>query len=96
MPAASDQMWSEVATHWGLRHGGPSETDVSSSVSKLSTLQTLSSSYIQFYHLVQIIIWPHSQALPSFLLLAVQKSGRGPGIIYHMSDIEGRENVERT
>ena len=45
-PTASDQRWSEVATHWGLRHGGPSETDVSSSVSKLSTLQTLSSTYI--------------------------------------------------
>ena len=32
------------------------------------------------------------------LLLAVQKSNRGPRIIYHniMSDIEGREKVDRT
>ena len=31
-----------------------------------------------------------------FLLLAVRKSGEGPGIIYHVSDVEDRENVERT
>ena len=36
---------------------------------------------------------PHFQAPPSFLSLAVQKSGRGPGVIYHMSDVEGREKV---
>ena len=33
---------------------------------------------------------------PSFPSLAVWKSGRGPGIIYHVSDVEGREKVERT
>ena len=31
--------------------------------------------------------------LPS---LAVCKSGREPGIIFHMSDVEGRKEVERT
>ena len=25
-----------------------------------------------------------------------RKSGRGPGIIYHVSDVEGRKKVERT
>ena len=39
VPTASDQRSSEVAIHWELRHGGPSETDVSSSVSKSSTRQ---------------------------------------------------------
>ena len=38
----------------------------------------------------------HSQAEPSFLSLTVQKSGRKPGIIYYMSDVEGREKVKRT
>ena len=33
---------------------------------------------------------------PSFPSLAVWKSGRGAGIIYHVSDVEGREKVERT
>ena len=28
--------------------------------------------------------------------LAIQKSGRGPGMIYHMHDVEGSEKVERT
>ena len=30
-------------------------------------------------------------APPSFPSLAVRKCGRGPGIIHHMSDVEGRE-----
>ena len=38
--------------------------------------------------------YSHSQALPSFPSLAVRKSGRGPGIIYHVNDVEGREKVE--
>ena len=29
-------------------------------------------------------------------LLAVWRSGRRSGIIYHVSDVEGREKVERT
>ena len=29
-------------------------------------------------------------------LFEVRKSGRGPGIFYHVSDVEGREKVERT
>ena len=37
-----------------------------------------------------------SQVPPIFLLLAVWKSGRGPGIFYRVSDVEGREKVERT
>ena len=28
--------------------------------------------------------------------LEVRKSDRGPGIFYHVSDVEGREKVERT
>ena len=40
--------------------------------------------------------YPRSQAPPSFPSLAVRKSGRGPGIFYHVSDVEGREKVERT
>ena len=43
-----------------------------------------------------VYTYPHSQAPPSFLSLTVQKSSGGPGIIYHMSDVEGREKVERT
>ena len=35
-------------------------------------------------------------ASPSFPSLAVWKSGRGPGIFYHVSNVEGREKVERT
>ena len=31
-----------------------------------------------------------------FSSLEVRKSGRGPGIFYHVSDVEGREKVERT
>ena len=34
-----------------------------------------------------------TQALPSFPSLAVQKSGRGPGIIYHVSGKKGGESV---
>ena len=34
-------------------------------------------------------------APPSFPSLAVRKSGRGPGIFYHVSDVEGREKVAR-
>ena len=41
VPAASDQRLSEVATHWGLRHGGPSETDVRSSVNTMNSVQYL-------------------------------------------------------
>ena len=37
-----------------------------------------------------------SQALPNFPSLAVRKSRRGPGIFYHVSDVEGIEKVERT
>ena len=33
--------------------------------------------------------------LLSFPSLAVRKSGRGLGIIYHVSDVESREKVER-
>ena len=40
--------------------------------------------------------WLRSQVPPSFPSLAVRKSGRGPGIIYHVSDVDGREKVERT
>ena len=43
-----------------------------------------------------IYIRTRSHGPPSLLLLAVQKSERGPGIIYHVSDVEGREKVERT
>ena len=32
-------------------------------------------------------------SFPCLLLLAVQKSERGPGIIYHVSDVEGREDL---
>ena len=38
VPTASDQRSNEVATHWGLRHGGPSETDVSSSVNTMNSV----------------------------------------------------------
>ena len=34
-----------------------------------------------------------SHAPPSLLLLAVWKSERGPGIIYHVSNVEGREDI---
>ena len=34
--------------------------------------------------------YPRSQAPPSFPSLAVRKSGRGPGIFYHVSDVEGK------
>ena len=40
-----------------------------------------------------IASFPGPAQLP---LLAVWKSGRGPGIFYHVSDVEGREKVERT
>ena len=50
----------------------------------------------KFIFIPTIILGPHCQVPPSFPLLAVLKSGRGPGIIYHMSDVEGREKVERT
>ena len=33
---------------------------------------------------------------PAQLSVAVWKSGRGPGIFYHASNVEGREKVERT
>ena len=33
---------------------------------------------------------------PSFLSLVIQKRGRKPGIIYHTSNIEDGEKVERT
>ena len=36
------------------------------------------------------------QAPPSFPSLAVRKSGRGPGIIYHVSDVGVERRVERT
>ena len=32
----------------------------------------------------------------NYIRLAVQKSGKRPGIIYHVSDVDGREKVERT
>ena len=37
-----------------------------------------------------------SSALLTFELACNQKSGRGAGEFYHMSDIKGREKVERT
>ena len=37
--------------------------------------------------------WPHSQVLPRFLSLAVRKCSRGPGIIYHVSDVETRGSL---
>ena len=39
------------------------------------------------------ILKPRSQAPPSFPSFAVWKSGRGPGIIYHVNDVEGREDL---
>ena len=32
-------------------------------------------------------MWPCSEAPPSFLSLVLQKSGRGPGIASHLSDV---------
>ena len=37
-----------------------------------------------------------ASAPPSFPSLAVRKSGRGPGIIYHVSDVGVERRVERT
>ena len=45
---------------------------------------------------ININFEPRSQAPPSFPSLTVRKSGSGPGIFYHVSDVEGREKVERT
>ena len=39
--------------------------------------------------------YPRSQAWPSFPSLVVQKSGRGPGIFYHVNDIRIEKMVER-
>ena len=47
-------------------------------------------------HLTGIAIVSIYRPIVSFPSFAVRKSGRGPGIIYHMSDVEGREKVERT
>ena len=46
-----------------------------------------------------LTLHPHLASFPGpaqLSSLAVRKSGRGPGIIHHVSDIEGREKVERT
>ena len=50
---------------------------------------------------IDLVKGSHTHTLASFpgpalLSVAVRKSGRGPGIFYHVSDIEGREKVERT
>ena len=42
---------------------------------------------------VTIASFPDPAQFPS---LAVQKSGEGPGIIHHVSDVEDKEMGERT
>ena len=41
------------------------------------------------------VCYPQSQAWPSFPSLVVWKSGRGPGIFYHVSDIRIEKMVEQ-
>ena len=38
-------------------------------------------------------IWTPILDSLSLIFHAVQKSGRGPGIFYHVSDVEGREDL---
>ena len=49
-------------------------------------------------HLTALQVWlsDTGSGIVAHESLAVSKSGRGPGIFYHMSDVEGREKVERT
>ena len=44
---------------------------------------------------VCVCTYPRSQAPPSFPLLAVRKSGRGPGILSHVSDVRIERMVEK-
>ena len=44
---------------------------------------------------VCVCIYPRSQAPPSFASLLVWKSGRGPGILSHVSDVRIERMVEK-
>ena len=50
----------------------------------------------RYFRLLRGLLQPCSQAAPSFPSLAVWKSHREPVVIYHVSDVEGPEKMEKT